>query len=246
MSRSGDLFVCEDNGDAAFSVGVVSREHEVAHFLTASGPIHAGSEFAGRRSSTRPARACTSRRSARHQYGAIYEVTGPFRTDPPAGAQPSAAGEPAPLDAGPVGQGSAPGAGSGSGSSAQAVDSALRVSAARRLSIATLLRSGVRVNVHVRSPGTVTVALRTADLETVAGDRGSTDRPRTVTLARTRRRFARAGRYQVLIKPRGAMRRRLARSGSIVARYTVQAEREGGAVALVNRPVRLFARRSGG
>jgi hypothetical protein len=168
------------------------------------------------------------------QLGIVYEVTGPFRTDPPAGAEPGGAGEPAPLPATPIGSGGVrlpgvPDAGLLPG---------LRVGAARRASVRSLLRRGVTLNVQVSRPGPVTIALRTADLERVRGERGSTDRPRTVTLASVTRRFARAGRYRVTLRPRGAIRRRLERSGTITAHYTVSAT-DGG---IVNRPVRLFAR----
>ena len=228
VSRSGDLFVCEDNGDPEISIGVITRERQAAKFLTASGSIHDGSELAGVIFDPSGGRMYFSSQRARGGGGAVYEVTGPFRTDPPPGASGAALGDPPPLDPG------APGAvrdGGGPG---------LKISAARRVSMSTLLRRGIAVNVSVRRPGVVTIALRTSDLDRVSGNRGSTGRPRTVTLATAERRFARAGRYRIVLKPRGRIRRRLKGRRSLTARYTVQARTAGGAVQVTNRRVRVL------
>jgi hypothetical protein len=222
VSRSGDMFVCEDNGEDEYSVGIITRERVAARFLTVSGPNHAGSELAGVIFDPSGTRMYFS---SQRGYGAgvTYEITGPFRTDPPPGAVASDAD---PLDPNaPV--------------VARDVASGLKISAAKRISMATLLRRGVAVNVSVKAPGVVTIALRSDDLDRVPGERGSTERPKPVTLATARRTFTRAGRHQILLKPRGGIRRRLKGHGTITARYTVQARAKSGSVELVNRRVRV-------
>jgi hypothetical protein len=225
VSRSGDLFVCEDNGEAEFSIGIVTREREAARFLTVGGPNHAGSELAGVIFDPSGKRLYFSSQRG-YTAGVTYEVTGPFRTDPPPGAEPGL-GDPDPLD---------PNARAGGRAGAP---HGLRVSAAGRISLATLLGRGVAVNVSVKRPGRVTVALRTDDVERVPGERGSSDRPQPVTLASAERTFTRAGRHTLVLKPRGDIRKRLKGRGTITARYTVQARAKTGAAELVNRRVRV-------
>jgi hypothetical protein len=222
VSRSGDLFVCEDNGEAEFSIGIITREREAARFLTVSGPNHAGSELAGVIFDPSGTRMYFSSQRG-YTTGVTYEVTGPFRTDPPPGAVASDA-DPLDPDAPVVGRD---------------IFAGLKISAAKRISMATLLRRGVPVNVSVERPGVVTVALRSDDLERVPGERGSTDRPNPVTLATAKRTFARAGRYEIVLKPRSGIRQRLEGHGTITARYTVQARAKTGSVELVNRRVRV-------
>ena len=225
VSQSGDLFVCEDNGDPEYSIGIITRERQAARFLTVSGPNHQGSELAGVIFDPSGKRMYFASQRG-YGTGVVYEVTGPFRTDPPAGALGGGPGDADALDP------DAPGAG-GDG----ALE--LKISASRRVSMSTLLRRGVAVNVSVRRPGEVTIALRTTELARARGSRGSSDRPKTVTLATARRTFRRAGRYRVVLKPRGKVRRRLKGRGSLTARYTVQARASNGKVQLVNRRVRV-------
>ena len=227
VARSGDLFVCEDNGEPEVSIGIITREREAAKFLTASGPAHQSSELAGVIFDPSGKRMYFASQRA-NGGGSVYEVTGPFRTKPPPGASGPTAGEPAPLDV------DAPGGAGGEGGPE------LKLSAARRISMSTLLRRGVAVNVSIRQPGQVTIALRTADLDRRKGKRGSTDRPRMVTLATSKRTFARAGRYRIVLKPRGRIRRRLKGRRSITARYTVQARAKSGFVQVANRRVRVL------
>ena len=47
MSRSGDLYVCEDNGPDDLDLGLITPRRRVARFLTATGPDHKGSELTG-------------------------------------------------------------------------------------------------------------------------------------------------------------------------------------------------------
>jgi hypothetical protein len=234
VSRSGDLFGAEDNGQASIDIGIITREREAARFLSASGPNHSGSELAGvifDPSGTRMYFASQRAFGA----GAVYEVTGPFRTDPPAGASPGGSGEPEPLDPrlGPIALD--PDLPGGAGGTA---GPALRISAARRVTMSALLRRGLAVNVSVRRPGRVTVALRTTDLESKRRPRGTVE-PKTVTLATAQRTFSRAGRYKIVLTPRGRIRDRLRGHGALTARYTVQAQAPSGFIEVANRPVRV-------
>jgi uncharacterized protein len=227
VSRSGDLFGCEDNGQDEFSIGIITREREAARFLTVSGPSHAGSELAGVIFDPSGTRMYFSSQR-QNGTGAVYEVTGPFRLDPPPEAA-AGTGDAEPLDPNaPVGP-------------AALGHMGLKISAARRVTLSTLLRRGILINVSVRRPGEVTVALRTTDLERDRGERGATDRPRIVTLATAKRTFTRAGRHQVLLKPRGRIRDRLKGRRTLTARYTVQARTASGGLQLANRRVMIVA-----
>ena len=225
VTRSGDLFGCEDNGEAEFSVGIITREREAARFLTVSGPNHSGSELAGVIFDPSGSRMYFSSQRA-FGTGAVYEVTGPFRTDPPAGAA-TGSGDPEPLDP------DAPGTAGGPADSP-----GLKISAAKRATVSTLLRRGIVVNVSIKQPGRVTVALRTADLDSETRATG-TEEPRTVTLATAERTYKRAGRYKVPLKPRGRIRNRLKGHGTLTARYTVQALAPSGFIQVANRRVRV-------
>ena len=227
VSRSGDLFGAEDNGQDSVDIGIITRDRVASRFLTASGPNHSGSELAGVIFDPSGTRMYFSSQRA-FGTGAVYEVTGPFRTDPPAGATATATGDPDPLDANREGT-----AGAGADSPG------MRISAANRVAMSTLLRRGIRVNVSIKRPGRVTVALRTAELDGELRSTGAVAEPRTVTLATAQRDFARAGRYQILLKPRGRVRDRLARHGTLTARYTVQSRAPSGFVEVANRRLRV-------
>ena len=95
VSKSGDLFVCEDttnSEDPGFDIGIITPEREVARFLKLTGSQHTGegearSELAGvvfDPSGTRMYFA--SQRG--FVTGIIYEVTGPFRQQRPPQARP--------------------------------------------------------------------------------------------------------------------------------------------------------------
>ena len=73
------------------------------------------------------------------------------------------------------------------------------------------LRRGIVVEVWLDEPGELRVALRTDALKKVAGRRGSTDRPETVTLDRRRLPSARAGRHRIRLRVSAAEARRLRR-----------------------------------
>lgn len=89
--QSGDLFVCEDDGgDDPLDIAIVTREREVARFLKVTGPQHgvagseAMSELAGVIFDPSGTRMYFASQRA-FGVGVIYEVTGPFRRDRPAG-----------------------------------------------------------------------------------------------------------------------------------------------------------------
>jgi secreted PhoX family phosphatase len=87
VSRSGDLFVCEDNGgDDPFDICIITREpnRRVARFLKLTGPQHgdpdteAVSEVAGVCFNPAGDRMYLSSQRA-YGAGVVYEVKGPFR-----------------------------------------------------------------------------------------------------------------------------------------------------------------------
>jgi secreted PhoX family phosphatase len=95
VSRSGDLFVCEDTTDSddpGLDIGIITPQREVARFLKLTGNMHiaageARSEICGvifDPSGTRMFFA--SQRGL--GTGIIYEVTGPFRQERPATVRP--------------------------------------------------------------------------------------------------------------------------------------------------------------
>ena len=81
VSRSGDLFVCEDADD--LNICLISPEREVTPFVTLDGSQHAGSELAGAVFDPSGTRLYFSSQRA-FAFGAIYEVSGPFRQERPA------------------------------------------------------------------------------------------------------------------------------------------------------------------
>lgn len=91
VSRSGDLFVCEDSYDNdpdAMDICMITREGEVARFAKFTGGEHflpgeAASEITGVTFSPDGSRMYAASQRA-GGIGAVYEITGPFRTDRPA------------------------------------------------------------------------------------------------------------------------------------------------------------------
>jgi uncharacterized protein len=78
VSRSGDLFVCEDNGTDQLDIGLITPTHDIARFLTATGPQHTQSELTGVVFDPSGQRMYfASQRSL--GWGAVYEIRGPFR-----------------------------------------------------------------------------------------------------------------------------------------------------------------------
>jgi uncharacterized protein len=163
VSRAGEIFVCEDGGN--MEICVIEPGGTVSPFLrltgeAAEGLPGRGNELAGAVFDPSGDRLYFAAQRA-FGFGAIYEVTGPF-----------AAGTPAP----------APRAGELPDSRRRR----LQLRAPRRISLAALRRRGLLVTVRAGSRARITVALRTDDLDSVPGKRGSERRPVTVTLARRR------------------------------------------------------------
>jgi hypothetical protein len=214
-NRAGELYVCEDGGD--MEIVLITPDRVVTPFCQLTGEAAAGSEMAGVAFSP----------DGRHMYfssqrqftfGATYAVTGPFATTPRPAA-PGPAVRPAP--------GRTP--------------LRLAVTVRRAIGLRRLLGSGLEV--IVRTPGAVTldVGLRSADLQRVPGRRGSSVRPRTVTLGVLRRVVRRGGRHRLRLRVRPALARRLRRRG-VTALLTVQARDRTGRTALVTRQIRIGVR----
>lgn len=134
VSRSGDVFVCEDSYDDdpdAMDVCMITREGEVARFCKLTGAQHFSpdSEVTG---------VCFSPDGSRMYFGsqrawgsgAVYEVTGPFRT-----TRPPALGTPPPVD-----------------------PALLGLTATARIRSETLLKSGLRV--RLTSAGAIDATTR--------------------------------------------------------------------------------------
>lgn len=79
VSHAGELFVCEDNEREELDIRIITPTREVHPFLTVAGREHAGSELAGVVFDPSGRRMYFSSQTAFGE-GAIYEVTGPFRT----------------------------------------------------------------------------------------------------------------------------------------------------------------------
>ena len=79
VARSGDLYVCEDNGTGELDIVLITPGRRIARFLTATGAHHTTSELAGVVFDPRGRRLYFA--SQRFDgTGAIFEVSGPFRT----------------------------------------------------------------------------------------------------------------------------------------------------------------------
>ena len=87
VGHSGDVFVCEDGGD--LRVGLLTPEGEVATFMQLDPNMHAASESTGPSFDPSGKRFYIS--SQRFgAAGAIFEISGPFRTARPADKRPPA------------------------------------------------------------------------------------------------------------------------------------------------------------
>jgi len=137
VSRSGDVFVCEDSYDNdpdAMDVCMITREGEVARFCKLTGSEH----FLPSELESEVTGVCFSPDGSRMYFGsqrawgvgAVYEVTGPFRTDRPVAPQP-------PVDGALLG-----------------------LAASARVSASTILADGLRLRLTSGAPATVTARLR--------------------------------------------------------------------------------------
>jgi sugar lactone lactonase YvrE len=216
VSAAGEIFVCEDGGD--MEICVIEPGGAVAPFLrlvgeAAAGLPERGNELAGVVFDPSGGRLYFAAQRA-YGFGVVYEVSGPFRR--PAGA-PGAPIARHVVTGGP---------------------GALEVDVRRRVSLAAL-RRGLAIDVWLDEPGELRVALRTDDLRTVRGQRGSTPRPATVTLDRRRLAGGRAGRNRIRLRVSASEARRLRRARSAVLRVAVTAKLESGVTPVATRRVRL-------
>lgn len=84
-NRAGEVFVCEDIATKEIDIGLIDRRGRVSKFLSATGPIHAGSELTGVTFDPSGSRMYFSSQRAYGKNdglpgpGAIFEVSGPFR-----------------------------------------------------------------------------------------------------------------------------------------------------------------------
>jgi hypothetical protein len=202
-------------------IGLITPEREVSPFLRFTGSAHPvtgdyKSEVCGvvfDPSGTRMY--CTSQRahpvtSSAPGPGAVYEISGPFRQ--PAVAVAAPFGPPAGERlGGPLRRGSQ-----------------LQVDVRRRVARRVLLRRGLRVEVSAPPGSVVTAVLETADLLRSAGPEGTTDRPRSVMLARRRFRATRRERQPRLRLGPKARRRLKRRRRPLTARLLVTARLPNG------------------
>lgn len=136
VSQSGDLYVCEDSYDDdpdAMDVCLISREGTVSRFVKLTGDEHFGavsSEVTGVTFDPSGTRMYFGSQRA-WGFGAIYEVTGPFRLDRPGGGDDDQAG----------------------------LDGALGLDFPRRLRIRRLLRRGLTIRLTLDAPGELSARL---------------------------------------------------------------------------------------
>jgi uncharacterized protein len=213
VSRAGEIFVCEDGDD--MEICVIDPDGTVAPFLrlvgeAAEGLPTRGNELAGVVFDPSGGRMYFAAQRA-FGFGVVYEVSGPFRG---AGAPPA----PAPTAVSLLSAG-AP---------------LPRVRAPRRMSLAGLRRRGVEVEIEFPEPAEFLVALRTDDLAREPGKRGSTVRPRTVTLDRAR---TRDGRVRLRVSAREAARLRAVAPAT--AHIAVTARRADGSTTVATQRLRI-------
>lgn len=85
VGNSGDVFVCEDGGD--LRIGVVTPEGEVATFMQLDSSMHFGSESTGPSFDPSGTRFYISSQRFGGA-GAVFEISGPFRTARPPDTRP--------------------------------------------------------------------------------------------------------------------------------------------------------------
>ena len=80
-SKSGELFVCEDIGTEEMDIGVITRDRKVSKCISVTGPKHAGSELTGVAFDPSGRRLYFASQRAEEDRGAVYEISGPFRSE---------------------------------------------------------------------------------------------------------------------------------------------------------------------
>ena len=157
--------------------------------------------------------------------GAVYEISGPFR-------QPATPGAGSPFGL-PAGERNSGPLRDGEGE--------LRVKVRRRVGRRALLRGGLEIEIRAPAGAQVVAVLDTPDLIRSPGPDGTTERPRTVALARRRFRGQdRSLRPRLRLAP--AARRRLRRSRRpLTARLIVTARLANGRRLSVVRRIRVLS-----
>ncbi|MGE4427085.1 MAG: alkaline phosphatase PhoX [Solirubrobacteraceae bacterium] len=213
VSRSGDVFVCEDSYDNdpdAMDVCMITREGEVARFCKLTGAEHfmpgpLESEITGVSFSPDGTRMSFASQRA-WGVGAVYEVRGPFRLDRPVEVAP-----PPPAAAALLG-----------------------FTATRAIRAQTLLEDGMRVRL------TSTGRIRTVTRLRARVRRGR--RVRMVTLARDQR-MLRGGSRTIRLRVRNrSVRRSLGDlRGTVTGHLETTVRRTGGRTVVERRTVRITA-----
>ncbi|UJA19194.1 DUF839 domain-containing protein [Thermoleophilia bacterium SCSIO 60948] len=209
VSAAGDVLVCEDGGN--MEIGLITPKRTVSPLLRFVGADHEGSEVCGVVFDPSGRRMyCTSQRAfptgGLPGFGAVYEITGPFRR--PRGGVPGhlvfgpPAGERRPQ--GPLNPGAderRPGA---------------RVRVERRVARERLLGRGLVVRVSADEASRVAIVHDTPDLASNPGRGGSTRRPENIVLDLAEAIVERGeGSVRVVLRPAAGSRgRRLLRRGS--------------------------------
>lgn len=214
VSRSGDVYVCEDSYDNdpdAMDVCLITPEGEVARFCKLTGrehflPSELESEITGVAFSPDGSRMYFGSQRA-GGVGAVYEISGPFRTARPTG------GGPAPVD-----------------------PALLGLTAASAISSTALLQDGLRVRLTAAGPVAVTAVLKARVRRN--------GRLRTVTVARQDRQLAAGATSLRLRPRNGTTRAAVrAVRGATAATLEVAVRQADGSRAVRRRSVRIRGRR---
>jgi hypothetical protein len=235
VSRSGDLFVCEDNSDEDFDLVLVSYgDRTVSPFVRAVGDaangstIHADSEIAGVSFTPDGERLYFGSQRAHGGLGAVYEVTGPFRhapvPAPPADGTTTTPGTTTPAPVAPPTQPVAvlpvvPPAKRPPVAVEDTKAPGLKIRMDREIDLRTFLEEGVHVAVTTDEPTSVTVTVTTGALGNARErERPTRVRPRADTLGTRRLSPRRSGLRNVHPKLRQAHLVRLQRALAAASR----------------------------
>jgi len=221
VSRAGDLFVCEDHDSTdGLDIGILTPDGEVARFLTATGPDHAGSELCGVVFDPSGTRLYVSSQRALGGDGAVYEVTGPFRAPPPDDPPPD---DPPPDDPSPDDPPSPP----------DTVSPRFRLIAPRRVELPGFIRRGFEAWVGANEAATISAVVRA---ELVDRRPGASKEPTTHRLADVTKGTDRPTEVRLHLSPSDRVRRRLRGRPSVLATLGVEVTDEAGNRSSRSRP----------
>jgi uncharacterized protein len=229
VSAAGEVFVCEDGGN--MEIGLITPAREVSPFLRFTGAAHAVSEVTGVAFDPSGTRLYFTSQGAypvvpgQRGPGAVYEVSGPFRTADAAAAFGPPAGEARPR--GPLSR------------RARRRGPRLRVDAPRSVRRRSLLRRGLTVRVQLSEPVTLAVSFQALDLVRSPARGGGVPRPRPRRLALVRRRLRRAGSSRLRLRLSPPRRLALRRRRAFEARLIVTATNRTGRRSTVVRSLHV-------